>query len=55
MVYVNVDPSIPLLFSDGPHFFLFPDVRGVMVEYLEVYSINANSNEVVSKTIIENG
>ncbi|XP_065942247.1 gigasin-2 isoform X2 [Magallana gigas] len=32
-----------------------PDVRGVMVEYLEVYSINANSNEVVSKTIIENG
>ncbi|XP_078331859.1 gigasin-2-like isoform X2 [Crassostrea virginica] len=32
-----------------------PDVRGVTVEYLEVYSINANSNEVVSKTIIENG
>ncbi|XP_048779902.1 gigasin-2-like isoform X2 [Ostrea edulis] len=31
------------------------DVRGVMVEYLEVYSINALSNEVVSKTIIENG
>lgn len=54
MVYVNVDTSIPVLLSDG-HLFFSPDVRGVMVEYLEVYSINANSNEVVSKTIIENG
>lgn len=36
-------------------FFFFLDVCGVMVEYLEVYSINVNFNEVVSKIIIENG